>query len=179
MVNSQTQVQNQIQTQTQAQTASPLSENQLKLKSTEKRQLFERKLTGLKDAKKKKTIILVDSRLNNLNKKAVMSLQQKTMAMERVSTKLRSRLTKMNQEGKDIAQFEPELANLNQKINSLKSQVSIQLQKDYSPQITEEVKLRISAQEATTQLKTDFQNLNTQFATIHNEALKIITQIAL
>jgi len=130
---------------------------------------FRERLAKIKDKRKKRVAERVDRRMNLLNRKIVDRMGNRLDRMENLLTKIESRAKKMENEGVDVGDVYTTIGGIQSDIDSLRTSLADQAGKTYTPEISDEARLRQDIGQSYQSLRSDFKKLHTNAVNIRRE----------
>lgn len=120
------------------------------------------KLEKFKDKKKAEIADRVNTNLNKINQKQTEQMQKHLDKMSVLLDKLEARVVSGKPDVKDSTAAKAAIAAARSSIASATAAVKLQVEKDYTLTVTSESKVKVDAQKARDQLRTDLQALRIQ-----------------
>lgn len=123
---------------------------------------FKAKLEKFKDKKKAEIAERVNTNLNKINQKQTAQMLKHLDKMSVILDKLEARVLAGSPDIKDSTAAKAAIAAARSSIASATATVKLQAEKDYTLTVTSESKVKVDAQKARDQLRTDLQALRIQ-----------------
>lgn len=122
-----------------------------------KREEFTKRLTAIRDEKKKAVVERIDTKIATINKNRTDKMAKHLEKMSSILSRLQERLNAAKSLGKDTAAFETALIDASSAIVTSQTAVVQQAAKQYTASITDETTLRTTVGSVVSQLQSDLQ----------------------
>ncbi len=144
----------------------------MKNKKTDERSAFKEKLQGIKDTRKQNILENLDTRINESNAKRTSQMSERLERLTAILAKVSEMATALQADDKDVTALNSLITDANTAIESAKTAVSEQAEKDYTLDITDETNLKTDARETIKQYITDIKEVFNKILSAHRAVVK-------
>lgn len=155
-----------------------LRKEEAKTKIEEMRSSFKENLKKIKDERKVVASEKIVDIIINLNNKTTDNLLEKTDKIDNVLVSIESRITKAEERGLDVEVVKTEVEKSKVAIKTAREAISIQAEKVYSLNITDEASLRAEMQKLRDLFRADIKNVTEKVKLAHTAVRNTATTLA-